>query len=154
HRFSPGPEILAYFEDVARRWRVDTLVRYGREVTGCAFERGRWRLALCDGATDEADFVVAATGVLHHPAYPEIPGVTSFTGPCFHSARWDHSVAIAGKRGGVVGTGSSAIQIVGAVVDEVAVLRALSAHAAVGRADGESRLFGRGEGFVPAQPGG
>src|SRR5262249_49897895 len=56
HRFSPGPEILAYFEDVARRWRVDTLVRYGCEVTRCAFERGRWRLGLSDGSTDAADF--------------------------------------------------------------------------------------------------
>ena len=123
HRFSPGPEILAYFEDVARRWGVDVLVRYGREVTRCAFERGRWRLGLSDGSTDEADFVIAATGVLHHPAYPDVPDLGSFAGPCFHSARWDHGVAMAGKRVGVVGTGSSAIQIVGAVVDEVAELR-------------------------------
>ena len=103
--------------------RVDTLIRYNREVTRCAFEGGRWRLELCDGSSDEADFVIAATGVLHHPAYPDIPGVTSFAGPCFHSARWDHGVAIAEKRVGVVGTGSSAIQIVGAIVDEVADLR-------------------------------
>jgi cation diffusion facilitator CzcD-associated flavoprotein CzcO len=123
HRYSPGPEILAYFEDVARRWGVDPLIRYGREVTRCAFERGRWRLALSDGSTDEADFVIAATGVLHHPAFPGIPGIASFAGPCFHSARWDHGVAIAGKRVGVVGTGSSAIQIVGAIVDQVAELR-------------------------------
>src|SRR4029450_4629328 len=46
HRFSPGPEILAYLEYVARRWQVDALIRYGREVTRCAFERGRWRLGL------------------------------------------------------------------------------------------------------------
>jgi cation diffusion facilitator CzcD-associated flavoprotein CzcO len=123
HRYSPGPEILAYFEDVARRWEVDPLIRYGREVTRCAFERGRWRLGLSDGSTDEADFVIAATGVLHHPASPDIPGIASFAGPCFHSACWDHGVAIAGKRVGVVGTGSSAIQIVGAIVDEVAELR-------------------------------
>ena len=122
-RFSPGPEILAYFEDVARRWGVDALIRHGREVTRCAFECGRWRLALSDGSADEANFVIAATGVLHHPAYPDIPGVASFDGPCFHSARWDHGVAIAGKRVGVVGTGSSAIQIVGAIVDDVAELR-------------------------------
>jgi cation diffusion facilitator CzcD-associated flavoprotein CzcO len=123
HRFSPGPEILAYFEDVARRFGVDPLVRYGREVTRCAFEGGRWRIALSDGSTDEADVVIAATGVLHHPAMPDIPGLASFAGPAFHSARWDHGVDIAGKRVGVVGTGSSAIQIVGAIVDEVAELR-------------------------------
>ncbi len=123
HRFSPGPEILAYFEEVARRWGADGLIRYRREVNRCAFERARWRLGLSDGSTDEADFVIAATGVLHHPAYPVIPGVSDFTGPCFHSARWDHGAAIAGKRVGVVGTGSSAIQIVGAIVDEVGELR-------------------------------
>ncbi len=123
HRFSPGAEILAYFEDVARRFGVDPLVRYGREVTRCAFERGRWRIVLSDGTTDDADVVVAATGVLHHPALPDIPGLASFAGPTFHSARWDHGVSIAAKRVGVVGTGSSAIQIVGAIVDEVAELR-------------------------------
>jgi cation diffusion facilitator CzcD-associated flavoprotein CzcO len=123
HRFSPGAEILAYFEDVARQRGVDTLIRYEREVTRCAFENGRWRLWLSDGSTDEASFVIAATGVLHHPADPDIPGVASFAGPSFHSARWDHGVTIAGKRVGVIGTGSSAIQIVGAIVDEVAELR-------------------------------
>ncbi len=123
HRFAGGPEILAYFEDVARRRGVDAITRYGREVTRCAFERGRWRLDLSDGSTDEADFVIAATGVLHHPAYPDVPDIERFAGPCFHSARWEHGVEIAGKRVGVVGTGSSAIQIVGAVVDEVADLR-------------------------------
>jgi cation diffusion facilitator CzcD-associated flavoprotein CzcO len=122
-RFSPGAEIRAYFEDVARRWEVDALIRYGREVTRCAFERGRWRLGLSDGSADEADFVIAATGVLHHPANPDIPGFSSFDGPCFHSARWDHGVTLARKRVGVVGTGSSAIQIVGAIVDDVAELR-------------------------------
>src|SRR5262249_40901680 len=107
HRFSPGPEILAYFEEGARRSGHGALIRYCSEVTGCAFERGRWRLGFSNGATDEADFVIAATGVLHHPAYPDIPGVASFAGPSFHTARWDHDVAIAGKRVGVVGTGSS-----------------------------------------------
>ena len=59
---------------------------------------------------------------LHHPAYPEIEGLDSFAGARFHSARWDHDVALAGKRVGVIGTGSSAIQIVSALVDEVAEL--------------------------------
>ncbi|HVN83644.1 MAG TPA: NAD(P)/FAD-dependent oxidoreductase, partial [Candidatus Binatia bacterium] len=61
-------------------------------------------------------------GVLHHPAYPNIEGLDSFEGTMFHSARWNHAVPLAGKRVGVVGTGSSAIQIVGALVDEVAEL--------------------------------
>src|SRR5262249_44050039 len=116
-------EILAYLDAVARRHGVDELVRSRTEVGRCAFERGRWRLETTDGATDAADVVIAATGVLHHPAHPAIDGVGDFAGPCFHTARWDHGVPLAGKRVGVVGTGSSAIQIVTAIVDEVAELR-------------------------------
>jgi cation diffusion facilitator CzcD-associated flavoprotein CzcO len=121
-RFPPGAEIEAYFEDVARRYGVDARIRYGAEVSRCAFEGGRWRLATGDGRTDVADVVIAATGVLHHPAYPDIAGLDTFAGACFHSARWDHAVPLDGRRVGVVGTGSTAIQIVTALVDRVAGL--------------------------------
>jgi cation diffusion facilitator CzcD-associated flavoprotein CzcO len=122
HRFSPGGEIQAYFEDVARRFGVDSRIRFGKEVTRCAFESGRWKVALSDGSSDAADVVIAATGVLHHPAYPDLEGLDSFAGALFHSARWDHDVPLAGRRVGIVGTGSSAIQIVSALVDRVGEL--------------------------------
>jgi cation diffusion facilitator CzcD-associated flavoprotein CzcO len=122
HRFAPGAEIQAYFEDIARRYGVGSRIQCGKQVSRCAFENGRWKIAMTDGSADEGDFVVAATGVLHHPAYPDIQGLDSFAGTAFHSARWNHDVQLAGKRVGVVGTGSSAIQIVGAVVDKVAEL--------------------------------
>ena len=66
--------------------------------------------------------MIAATGVLHHLKYPEIEGLDRFEGALFHSARWDHAVKLDGRRVGVVGTGSSAVQIVGAIVDRVAKL--------------------------------
>lgn len=122
HLFSPGPQILAYFEDVARRFGVDSLIQYGKEITRCELDDGRWRIETADGSTDVGDFVIAATGVLHHPAYPDIEALDSFEGVTFHSARWDHAAPLAGKRVGVVGTGSTAIQIVAALVDEVAEL--------------------------------
>jgi cation diffusion facilitator CzcD-associated flavoprotein CzcO len=122
HRFAPGSEIQAYFEDVARRYGVDSLIQFRKEITRCEFENGRWKITLADGSTDVGDFVIAATGVLHHPAYPAIEGLDFFQGTAFHSARWNHDVPLAGKRVGVMGTGSSAIQIVAAVVDEVADL--------------------------------
>ena len=122
HRFSPGPEIQAYFDDIARRYDVTSRIRFGREVVRCAFEDGRWRIALNDGTTDDADFVIAATGVLHHPAMPDLEGLDRFEGAAFHSARWPEGLELAGKRVGVVGTGSSAVQIVTAVIDEVAAL--------------------------------
>lgn len=123
HTFSPGPEIYRYLEDVVQQFGVDKRIRFGSEVTRLEYDGGRWRLETADGARDEADVVIAATGVLHHPRYPDIDGLDDFGGPVFHTARWDHSVSLEGSRLGVIGTGSSAVQIVGAVVDTVEELR-------------------------------
>ncbi len=120
HRFSPGAEIQAYFERVAAKYDVESLISYNAEVTRAAFEVGRWRLEIKDGRTDVVDIVLTATGVLHHPVSPQIDGLTSFSGACFHSARWDHDVPLAGRRVGIIGTGSTGVQIVPAIVDEVA----------------------------------
>src|SRR5579885_1122924 len=122
HRFSPGMEIQAYLERVAREHGVDGLIRFGEEVTRCELAGGRWRLETARGERDEADVVIAATGVLHHPRYPDIEGLERFRGACFHSARWDHAVPLDGQRVGIVGTGSSAVQITSAIVDRVARL--------------------------------
>jgi cation diffusion facilitator CzcD-associated flavoprotein CzcO len=121
-RFSPGAEIQAYFDAVAQRYGVLARTRFGAEIVHCAFEDGRWRIATRDGATDVADVVVAATGVLHHPKLPDVPGLETFRGAAFHSARWDHAVPLDGRRIGVVGTGSSAVQIVTALASRAAEL--------------------------------
>lgn len=123
HVFSPGPEILGYLEEVAARFGVTERIRFGTEVTAMSFEDGRWRIRTSAGDTDTADVVVAATGVLHHPSYPDIEGLDDFEGALFHSAAWDHSVALEGKRVGVIGTGSSAVQITSALVDRVGEYR-------------------------------
>lgn len=122
HRFAPGAEIQAYFEDVAARYGITPRVCFGREVVACVYEHGRWRIALDDGTVDDGDVIIAATGVLHHPHQPHFEGLQDFAGAAFHSARWDHGVELAGKRVGVIGTGSSAIQIVSALAGEVGEL--------------------------------
>ncbi|MCG8689880.1 MAG: NAD(P)/FAD-dependent oxidoreductase, partial [Minwuiales bacterium] len=111
HRFSPGAEILAYFEKVAEKYGVDRFIRYNQEIARAEHKDGRWHLETGDGTKDVADVVIAATGVLHHPVYPDIEGLDSFEGACFHSARWDHSVPLDGQRVGIVGTGSTGVQI-------------------------------------------
>jgi cation diffusion facilitator CzcD-associated flavoprotein CzcO len=121
--FSPGPEILTYFEDVAHSRGVDTLIHCGTQVHRLEYDGSRWRIATSAGGHDHADVVIAATGVLHHPRYPDIDGLDRFAGPMFHSARWDHSAQLAGARVGIIGTGSSAVQMVCALVDSVAELR-------------------------------
>ena len=122
HAFAPGPAILAYFESVATRYGVDGLIRYSTEVLRLEHDGKRWRIETSTGERDDADVVIAATGVLHHPRYPDIEGLDDFAGRVFHSARWDHTVPLAGARLGVVGTGSSAVQVTGAVSDLVGEL--------------------------------
>jgi cation diffusion facilitator CzcD-associated flavoprotein CzcO len=122
HRFSPGPEIQAYFERVVREHDLESRMRFGEEVTRCVFVDGQWHLETATGHRDVVDVVIAATGVLHHPRIPEIDGMHTFAGALFHSARWDHSVDLVGSRIGIVGTGSTAVQIVSAIVDDVASL--------------------------------
>ena len=119
HRFSPGDEIEAYFERIAREHGLEARTRFGEEIERCEFVDGRWQLRAKSGLTDEADVVIAATGVLHHPAIPDIEGLEDFGGALFHSARWDHGVALDGQRIGVIGTGSTGVQIVSALVSRV-----------------------------------
>jgi cation diffusion facilitator CzcD-associated flavoprotein CzcO len=112
HVFSPGAEIRDYFTEVARGCGVEEHIRFGTEVVRAEFAQGRWRLCTSRGDTHEVDFLVSATGILHHPRYPAIEGLDEFAGPVFHSARWDHSVGVRGKRVAVIGTGSTGVQIV------------------------------------------
>jgi cation diffusion facilitator CzcD-associated flavoprotein CzcO len=120
HTFSTGEEIRGYFERVARDFDVEQYMRFGDEVVCCEYAGGRWHVDTAAGHRDVVDVVIAATGVLHHPRYPDIDGLDTFAGACFHSARWDHDVVLDGARVGVIGTGSTAVQITCALVDRVA----------------------------------
>ncbi len=122
HRFPPGPEIQDYFESTARKYGVDELIRFGEEILRCEFSGGAWQLECSSGRRDEADVVIAATGVLHHPSWPEIEGLDDFEGALFHSARWDHSVPLDGRRIGIIGNGSTGVQIVSALASRAGSL--------------------------------
>jgi cation diffusion facilitator CzcD-associated flavoprotein CzcO len=116
-RFAEQPEILDYAEDLVRRHNLTPHLRTGTTVTSARFDEstGRWRLDLVDAAgpaTLVADTLVFACGQLNRPHVPDVAGVDSFAGPSWHSARWNHSVDLEGKRVAVVGTGASAIQFV------------------------------------------
>ncbi len=119
HRFSRGHEILDYLEMVADKYDVKRSIRFGRELIESRWEDDHWNLSFSDGHTTEADILVSATGVLHHPRYPDIDGLDSFSGNCFHSARWNHEVQLDGRRIGVIGNGSTSIQMVTELVSRV-----------------------------------
>jgi cation diffusion facilitator CzcD-associated flavoprotein CzcO len=109
--FSPGAEILAYLERVAREYELDGRIAFSTEVAQARWERGSWSLRTATGSEARYDFLVTATGGLVHTVKPSIPGLDSFAGAAFHSAEFDHSVELEGRRIAVVGTGSTGVQL-------------------------------------------
>ena len=120
HRYSYGPDIQAYMEQVAEDFQVTDCTTFNTAITDLRYQDGQWSLTTDAGDSQRYDIVISATGILHKPVYPDIEGLESFAGNCFHSARWDHSVDVKGKRVGIIGTGSTAAQIVGAITKDVA----------------------------------
>jgi len=112
HRYPPGAEIQSYFEKTSAKYGINELTQYNQEITSCNYIDGQWHIETKHGRKDVADIVIAATGVLHVPSYPNIEGIDDFEGAIFHTARWDHSVPLDGKRVAVIGTGSTGAQIV------------------------------------------
>ncbi|MFF4140707.1 flavin-containing monooxygenase [Streptomyces sp. NPDC001698] len=121
--FSGQEHIRAYLEHVTDVFGLRPHLRLHSEVTRMTWdaEKLRWDIETTSGNLS-ADVVVGATGPLSEPKVPDIPGLDSFPGKVFHSARWDHDHDLAGKRVAVVGTGASAIQIVPSIQPEVARL--------------------------------
>ena len=130
--FGKRDEVQGYLEAFADRHDVRRQVRFGVEVTRAAYdvERQLWAVTTRDaeGHTEEltARVLISAVGLLNRPKVPALPGIDTFTGPLFHSARWpvelDAPDALAGKRVAIVGAGASAMQIGPAIVDRVGSL--------------------------------
>ncbi|MEU0538731.1 NAD(P)/FAD-dependent oxidoreductase [Nocardia sp. NPDC005978] len=120
-RFSHQADIHGYMRDVAEKHRLPEKIEFGVEVTEAEFDErnGIWRVRTADGNTHLADILIPAVGQLSRPAMPNLPGIDSFTGAAFHSAEWDHSVDLTGKRVACIGTGASAIQYIPAIQPQV-----------------------------------
>lgn len=113
--FAPGPEIHDYFIRTAKKYDVEKFIRFNEEVNELIYDEGKWHVTTVNGTKDTADFVIAATGVLHHVRTPEIPGTTDFGGDMMHTARWDESMPLEGRNAAVIGNGSTGIQLVTAL---------------------------------------
>ena len=110
HVLPPGPEIQAYFRQVAEERGIRPHIRFGCDVISARYHDGQWQLTTADGE-ETFDVLITATGLLRVLRYPEIPGLETFAGPAFHSARWDHSISLPDKRIGLIGTGSTGVQL-------------------------------------------
>ncbi|POR31118.1 Putative sterigmatocystin biosynthesis monooxygenase stcW [Tolypocladium paradoxum] len=118
--YSSAPEILKYFKDVADKYNLNKYIQLNHTVVGAHWieEEQMWHVQIQQGddpeaiIEDKANIFVNASGVLNKWKWPDIKGRGTFQGHMLHSANWDDSVSLEGKRVAVIGGGSSAVQIV------------------------------------------
>jgi cation diffusion facilitator CzcD-associated flavoprotein CzcO len=119
--FAQQQEIWDYLRRVADKYDLRGHIAFNAEFCGARWDEDAkvWHVEVKNGDTYTAKALVAGVGALHIPNVPELPGVERFQGKSFHSAQWDHSYDLTGKKVAVVGTGASAIQFVPEIVDQV-----------------------------------
>ena len=112
--WSGQPEILKYFEDCARRYELAAHLKLNTEVASAQWEPDSrtWRLTTSAGDEYRFGIVVSAVGLFTRPVMPDLVEQEPFTGTVMHTARWDHSIDLADARVAVLGTGSTAAQLV------------------------------------------
>jgi cation diffusion facilitator CzcD-associated flavoprotein CzcO len=123
--FSYQPEIWDYLKGVTEKYGLRRHIVFNSLVDRGYWDDDeyRWHVFTADGHEYIAQFLISGAGALHIPSVPDIEGRDEFRGPAFHSAQWDHSVDLTGKRVAIIGTGASAIQIVPEIVGQVAGLQ-------------------------------
>ena len=123
--FSPQPEILEYLKGVTEKYGLRRYIRFNSRAARAYWDdtEYRWHVFTDTGEEYFAQFLISGAGALHIPRLPDIEGLSEFKGPAFHSAEWNHSVDLIGKRVAVIGTGASAIQIVPEIVKDVSELQ-------------------------------
>lgn len=121
--FSPGDEIQRYLRRCAQEEGVLDDIRFGVSLERATWDDAQraWRLDTSAGEL-LAERLITGTGGLVEPKLPDVPGLDTFAGPVVHTARWDHDLEIAGRRVGVIGTGSSSIQVVPELARDAAAL--------------------------------
>ncbi|MBC6466023.1 flavin-containing monooxygenase [Actinomadura alba] len=112
--FAPQREIWDYMRRCVAKHGLEPHLRFDSAVETMEWDEaaGHWEVTAADGSRYTPKAVIAGFGGLHIPSHPDIPGLERFAGPAFHSAEWDHSIDLRGKRVAVIGTGASAVQFV------------------------------------------
>jgi cation diffusion facilitator CzcD-associated flavoprotein CzcO len=123
--FAGQPEIERYLNHVVDRFQLRQHITFGERVTSTSLNEtaNTWAVTSASGSSITARYVVAATGVLSVPYFPEVEGRTDFAGESYHTGLWpSHEVDFVGKRVAIIGTGSSGVQLVPAVAEQAASL--------------------------------
>ena len=117
-------ELQAYAEEIVASYQLQSFLKLGEEVKSVVWDEYtcQWHIKTEQGMEIVADAVIAALGQLNRPAFAKIDGRETFRGPTMHSARWNDSISLKGKRVGVVGSAASAIQLIPELAKTVAQL--------------------------------
>ncbi len=120
HSYSNGQEIWEYCEHTVDKYDLRRHIRFGQSVQNVEFDGERWLVTTTAGERIEAEVVVSGLGGLHVPSHAAIEGCERFAGQMFHTAEWNHDVALSGRRVAIIGTGASAAQVLPSIASEVA----------------------------------
>ncbi|MCH9731192.1 MAG: NAD(P)/FAD-dependent oxidoreductase [Actinomycetia bacterium] len=120
HAFARQPELLAYLQELARRPALAQRLYQGCALQSAAWndEQRHWKIVTSQG-TVTAQLLVPAVGIFNRVSTPDIPGLESFTGKVFHTTAWDHDYEMSGRRVAVIGTGSTAAQVIPEIAPRV-----------------------------------
>lgn len=125
-KFTAREEILRYLNRVADRFDLRKDITLNSRVTSAVYNDStskRWQVHTDTGETIATQFLIMATGALSVPNMPEVPGMENFRGLSFHTGEWpDEEVDFTGKRVGVIGTGSSAVQSIPIIAQQASEL--------------------------------
>ena len=117
--YASGSEIQKYFESIYESYNLKECIQFNSEVSKLSFDGEYWILDFLEQEAVTAKAVIVATGVLHHPKIPTLDGQDIFQGKQFHSAKWEHDLPLENLKVGIIGNGSSGIQIVSALSKEL-----------------------------------
>jgi cation diffusion facilitator CzcD-associated flavoprotein CzcO len=123
HWFARGPELKRYAEHVADTYDLRRHMEFGVRVEGARWDEDEqhWVVTASDG-TRTATYLMTATGFLSQPRLPDIEGVEKFAGTVIHTAQWDDTADLDGKRVAVIGTGATAVQLIPQIAKRAAAL--------------------------------
>ncbi|KAF4503274.1 sterigmatocystin biosynthesis monooxygenase stcW [Fusarium agapanthi] len=112
--YASSDEIQGYLKGVAKHFDLERYISSNTKVVSARWskEDSTWTVELEDGSLVTSEILVNAGGILNHPQIPNIEGLSDFSGPLLHTASWDYSIDLRGKRVGVIGAGASSIQLV------------------------------------------
>jgi cation diffusion facilitator CzcD-associated flavoprotein CzcO len=123
HWFARGPELKRYAEHVADKYDLRRHMELGVRVDGARWDEDEQHWVVTTSAgTRTATYLMTATGFLSQPRLPDIDGVHDFAGTVIHTAKWDDSAELDGKRVGVIGTGATAVQLIPKIAERAAAL--------------------------------